>query len=54
MGAVQAMYASLSSFGFGLLLSVLLVYLVLVAPSSARLSIRFSFCSPYRPASWAC
>ncbi len=31
MGSVQAMSASLSSFGLGLLLSVLLVYLVLVA-----------------------
>jgi multidrug efflux pump subunit AcrB len=31
MGTVQAMYASFSSFGYGLLLSVLLVYLVLVA-----------------------
>src|SRR6202044_3572433 len=31
MGTVQAMYASFNSFGFGLLLSVLLVYLVLVA-----------------------
>ena len=31
MGTVKAMYASFSSFGFGLLLSVLLVYLVLVA-----------------------
>jgi hydrophobic/amphiphilic exporter-1 (mainly G- bacteria), HAE1 family len=31
MGTVQAMYASFSSFGFGLLLSVLLVYLILVA-----------------------
>jgi len=31
MGTVQAMYASFSSFGFGLLLAVLLVYLVLVA-----------------------
>jgi HAE1 family hydrophobic/amphiphilic exporter-1 len=30
-GTVQAMYASFESFGFGLLLSVLLVYLVLVA-----------------------
>jgi HAE1 family hydrophobic/amphiphilic exporter-1 len=30
-GTVQAMYASFSSFGMGLLLSVLLVYLVLVA-----------------------
>jgi multidrug efflux pump subunit AcrB len=30
-GAVQAMHTSFSSFGFGLLLSVLLVYLVLVA-----------------------
>lgn len=30
-GTVEAMYASFSSFGFGLLLSVLLVYLVLVA-----------------------
>jgi len=31
MGTVQAMYASFRSFGIGLLLSVLLVYLVLVA-----------------------
>jgi multidrug efflux pump subunit AcrB len=31
MGTVQAMYASFSSFGYGLLLAVLLVYLVLVA-----------------------
>ena len=31
MGTVQAMYASFSSFGYGLFLSVLLVYLVLVA-----------------------
>jgi multidrug efflux pump subunit AcrB len=31
MGTVQAMYASFASFGYGLLLSVLLVYLVLVA-----------------------
>jgi HAE1 family hydrophobic/amphiphilic exporter-1 len=31
MGTVKAMYASFSSFGYGLLLSVLLVYLVLVA-----------------------
>ena len=31
MGTVQAMYASFSSFGFGLLLAVLLVFLVLVA-----------------------
>src|SRR5271155_783024 len=31
MGTVQAMYASFNSFGYGLLLSVLLVYLVLVA-----------------------
>ncbi len=30
-GTVQAMYESFSSFGFGLLLSVLLVYLILVA-----------------------
>lgn len=30
-GSVQAMHASFSSFGFGLLLSVLLVYLILVA-----------------------
>lgn len=30
-GTVQAMYASFTSFGFGLLLSVLLVYLILVA-----------------------
>jgi multidrug efflux pump subunit AcrB len=30
-GTVQAMYASFSSFGFGLLLSVVLVYLILVA-----------------------
>ncbi len=30
-GTVQAMYASFSSFGYGLMLSVLLVYLVLVA-----------------------
>jgi multidrug efflux pump subunit AcrB len=30
-GTVQAMYASFSSFGYGLLLAVLLVYLVLVA-----------------------
>jgi HAE1 family hydrophobic/amphiphilic exporter-1 len=30
-GTVQAMYASFSSFGFGLLLSVALVYLILVA-----------------------
>jgi HAE1 family hydrophobic/amphiphilic exporter-1 len=31
MGSVQAMYSSFSSFGFGLLLAVLLVYLILVA-----------------------
>src|SRR6202000_429824 len=30
-GTVQAMYTSFSSFGFGLLLAVVLVYLVLVA-----------------------
>jgi HAE1 family hydrophobic/amphiphilic exporter-1 len=30
-GSVQAMYSSFSSFGFGLLLAVLLVYLILVA-----------------------
>ena len=56
-GSVQGMRASFKSFGIGLILSVVLVYLVLVA-QFARGKTHSSFCSRYRRASpefcWRC
>ena len=48
-GSVQAMSASFRSFGLGLILSTILVYLILVAQFRDPSSIPSSSCSPSRP-----